>query len=55
MVITLGAWAAVASVLSRREEAAELQRMRKEVLREQEYKEVAVYTIHTYIYTCIHG
>eukprot|EP01035_Chromulina_nebulosa_P034317 gene34317-46034_t len=39
MVITLGAWAAVASVLSRREEASELQRMRKEVLREQEYKE----------------
>ncbi len=47
MVITLGAWAAVASVLSRREEAGELERMRREVLREKEYKEVAAhYYIH---------
>ena len=43
MVITLGAWAAVASVLSRREEAGELERMRREVLREKEYKEVSAH------------
>lgn len=40
MLFTLGAWAFVANLLAKREEAAELARMRREVLRESEYKEV---------------
>lgn len=49
MIITLGAWAFVANLLQKREEAQELARMRKEVLREQEYKE-AIFPLIRYLF-----
>ena len=42
MCAILGVWAAGAYVLQKREEATELKNMRKEVVREKEYREVII-------------
>lgn len=44
MCAILGVWAAGAYVVQKREEAAELRNMRREVVREKEYREVQCHT-----------
>lgn len=53
MCAILSVWAAGAYIVQRREEAAELRNMRREVLREKEYREVFILCTLSTVLVCV--